>query len=79
MAIGRVKLPHVLKAETPSRRDVEAKTTVMVVGQANVEAVSCMWCPGGSCCGIIVNQCFCPERGKGHFVEIERTVMFLVG
>ncbi len=79
LAMGRVQLPHVCKAEMLSRWDVEAKTTVVVVGRANVETVSCMWRPGVSCCGIAVNQCFCPERGKGHFVDIKGTVKFLVG
>ncbi len=77
--MGRVQPPHVHKAETLSRQDVEAKTIVVVVGRANVEPISCMQHPGGSCCGIIVNQYFCPKRGKGHFVEIKWTVKFLVG
>jgi hypothetical protein len=67
--MGRVKPPCVRKVEMPSRRDVEAKTrTVVVVGRANLETLSCMGRAGGSCCGIVINQCFCPKRGKGHFV-----------
>jgi hypothetical protein len=77
--MGRVQPPRVHKAEMPSRQDVETKTTVVVVGRANVETISCMRRPGGSCCRITVNQCFCPERGKGHFVDIKRTIKFLVG
>ena len=79
LAMGRVQPPCVRKAEAPSQRNVETKTTVMIVGWANVETVSCMHHPGGSCCGIVVNQCFCPKRGKGHLVEIERAAKFLVG
>ncbi len=77
--MGRIKPPHVCKVETPSQRDVEAMTTVVVVGQANVETASCMRRPGGSCCRIVVNQCFGPKRGKGNFVKIEWTLKFLVG
>ncbi len=53
--MGRVKPPNVRKAEMLSQRDVEAKTmvTVVVVGQANVETISCR-CPGGSSCRITV-------------------------
>ncbi len=77
--MGRVQPPRVCKAEMPSQWDVEMKTTVVVVGRANVETVSCMQRSGGSCCGIVINQCFCLERVKGHFVEIKRAVKFLVG
>ncbi len=42
---------------------------VVVVGTANVEPVSCMQRLGGSCCGIVVNQYFCPERGKGYLLK----------
>ncbi len=77
--MGREQPPRVHKVETPSQRDVEMNTTVVVVGRAMVETVSCMRYPGGSCCRIVVNQCFCPERGKGCFIEIERAVKFLDG
>jgi hypothetical protein len=77
--MDRVQPPRVRKAEMPSRRDVEMKTTLVVVGRSNVETVSCLRRPGGSYCGIVVNQCFFPGRGKGHFVEIERAINFLVG
>ncbi len=71
LVMGRVQPPHVRKVEAVRRRDVEMETTVVVVGLANVETVSCMQCPGGSCCGIVVNLCFCPKRCKGHLVEIK--------
>jgi hypothetical protein len=79
LAIGRVQPPSVRKAEAPSRRDVETNTTVVVVGRANKETVSCMRRLGGSCCGIVINWCFCPERNKGRLVEIEWAIKFLVG
>jgi hypothetical protein len=77
--MGRVQPPGIHKAETPSQKDVEMKTTVVVVGRANLETISCMWPPEGSCSGIVINQCFCPKQGKGHLVEIERAIKFLVG
>ncbi len=77
--MGRVQPPCVRKADKPSQLDVGTKTTVVVGGQANVETVSYMRCSGGSCCGFVVNQCFCPERGTGRLVEIKWAVKFLVG
>jgi hypothetical protein len=76
--MGRVQPPGVRIVETPSQPNVETKTTVVIIGQDNVEIVSCMQRPGGSCCGIVLNQCFCPKRGKGHLVQIEHAVKFLV-
>ncbi len=77
--MGRVQPPRVRKAEASSQRDVKTKTTVVVVGWANVETISRMWRPEGSYCRIIVSQCFCPERGKGHLVEIKWAIKFLFG
>jgi hypothetical protein len=79
LAMGRVQPPRIRKAEAPSQRDVDTMTTVVIVCRANVETISCMQRPGGSCCGIVVNQSFCSKRGKGRLVEIEWAIKFLVG
>ncbi len=76
--MGRVQLPRVRKAEAPSqRKNVEPKTTVVIIGRANVETVSCMQRPGGSCCRIV--ECFFPEGGKGRLAEIKLATKFLLG
>ncbi len=67
------------QAEASSQPNIETKTKVVIAGRANVETVGCMGRTGGYCCGIVVNQCFCPKRGKGHLVEIEWAIRFLVG
>ncbi len=77
--MGRVQLPRVCKAEALSQQNVEMKTMVVIVSRANVETVSCMRRPGGYCCGIVINQCFFPKRGKGCLVEIKQVIKFLVG
>jgi hypothetical protein len=47
------------------------QTSVVIDGRANVETISGMGCPGGSCGGIIVNQGLSTKRGKRHLVETE--------
>ncbi len=79
LAMGRVQLLRVHKAEMLISQNVEMKITVVIAGWANVETVGCMRCSGGSHCGIVINQCFCPKRGKGHLVEIEWAIESLVG
>jgi hypothetical protein len=51
-----------------------------VIGSwAYVVPIGCVGGPGCTCCWVVVNECFGPERGKWCLVKIETSVDFLVG
>ena len=51
----------------------------MIGSWAYVVPIGCVGGPGRTCCWVVVNECFGPERGKWCLVKIEISVDFLVG
>jgi hypothetical protein len=48
LAVGWVQAPGVREEEVACCRNMESEALVVVGGRSDIEAISCMWCPGCS-------------------------------